>query len=394
MKQLIEVLSSPLPSGSTQQSTRLRAMVAGGISSVRRLKALFLLPAALFWAAQPMVAKTLTVGTCPGATYTTISAAVSSASAGDRVMVCPGTYPEQVTISTPLTLQGIVNGNSDRAVITVPSSGLMVNVTSVVNGLAYAAQVLVTTGLANISDMTVDGTGNNLNGSAALAGIFYASGSSGAVRRVATRQQIDNGFGIPIFGENASSTPGSLTIANCDIHDYDGLGIALLSNQAPPLFTATVKGNIITASGIGDGIEDQLGGSVTDNVIVNPSSLGISADSLAPMSISKNTITNTVNGIIADIGAGGSITSNTISGIGPFGAIILETSNNTVQSNTIENASVGIDFRCITGNAVSDNKISDAGVGISKVPSSQIVMNTYHNVDTIRANCGSSLPTP
>jgi hypothetical protein len=43
---------------------------------------------------------------------------------------------------------------------------------------------------------------------------------------------------------------------------------------------------------------------------------------------------------------------------------------------------------------VSDNKISDAGVGISKVPSSQIVMNTYHNVDTIRANCGSSLPTP
>ena len=369
-------------------------MVAGGISSVRRLKALFLLPAALFWAAQPMVAKTLTVGTCPGATYTTISAAVSSASAGDRVMVCPGTYPEQVTISTPLTLQGIVNGNSDRAVITVPSSGLMVNVTSVVNGLAYAAQVLVTTGLANISDMTVDGTGNNLNGSAALAGIFYASGSSGAVRRVATRQQIDNGFGSPIFAENASATPGSLTIANCDIHDYDGLGVLLLSNQKPPLFTATVKGNFITASGIGDGIEDQLGGSVTDNVIVNPSSLGISADSLAPMSISKNTITNTVNGIIADIGAGWSITSNTISGIGPFGAIILETSNNTVQSNTIENASVGIDFRCITGNAVSDNKISDAGVGISKVPSSQIVMNTYHNVDTIRANCGSSLPTP
>ena len=392
MKQLIEVLSSPLPSGSTQQSTRLRAMVAGGISSVRRLKALFLLPAALFWAAQPMVAKTLTVGTCPGATYTTISAAVSSASAGDRVMVCPGTYPEQVTISTPLTLQGIVSGNSDRAVITVPSSGLVVNVTSIVNGLAYAAQVLVTTGPVHISDMTVDGTGNNLNGSAALAGIFYASGSSGAVRQVATRQQIDNGFGSPIFAENASATPGSLTIANCDIHDYDGLGVLLLSNQKPPLFTATVKGNFITASGIGDGIEDQLGGSVTDNVIVNPSSLGISADSLAPMSISKNTITNTVNGIIADIGAGGSITSNTISAIGR--AIMLETSSNTVQSNTIENASVGIDFLCITGNAVSDNKISDAGVGISKVPSSQIVMNTYHNVDTIRADCGSSLPRP
>ena len=110
------------------------------------------------------------------------------------------------------------------------------------------------------------------------------------------------------------------------------------------------------------------------------------------MSISNNTITNTLQGIIASIGAGGSITSNTISAIGR--AIMLETSSNTVQSNTIENASVGIDFLCITGNAVSDNKISDAGVGISKVPSSQIVMNTYHNVDTIRADCGSSLPRP
>jgi nitrous oxidase accessory protein NosD len=343
---------------------------------------------ALVWEVQPVLGKSIIVGTCPGATFSTISAAVSSASAGDTVQVCPGTYPEQVTISTPLTLRGIISGNTDRAVITVPTGGLVVNAHSVVNGLAYAAQVLVTTGAVNISDLTVDGTGNNLNGSAAIAGIFYESGSSGTVRQMATRQQIDNGLGDPIFAENAGATPGSLTIANCSIHDFDGNGILLLSNQKPPQFTATIRGNIIAANGIGDGIEDQLGGSVTENVIVDPSSVGIGADSLASIAVSRNTVTNTLQGIIANTRTGGSITSNTITGTS-LGAILLETSNNTVQSNTIKNASVGIGFLCIKGNTVLDNTISDARVGIDKVPSSQAVTNTYHNVDTIRTDgCG------
>jgi hypothetical protein len=40
------------------------------------------------------------------------------------VLVCPGTYPEQVTISQPLTLQGITSANSAQAVIAVPGGGM------------------------------------------------------------------------------------------------------------------------------------------------------------------------------------------------------------------------------------------------------------------------------
>ncbi len=43
---------------------------------------------------------------------------------GSMVEVCPGTYPEQVVISKPLTLEGITIGNADQAVITVPNIGL------------------------------------------------------------------------------------------------------------------------------------------------------------------------------------------------------------------------------------------------------------------------------
>src|SRR5687767_10239496 len=48
-------------------------------------------------------------GACPGATYTTIQSAVNTASAGDTVKVCAGTYNENVTVPVALsnlTLEG------------------------------------------------------------------------------------------------------------------------------------------------------------------------------------------------------------------------------------------------------------------------------------------------
>jgi hypothetical protein len=75
-----------------------------------RLVAVALIAAAAASMAARASAATFVVGndpsTCPGATYTTIGAAVAAASAGDTVQVCPGVYPESVTITKPLTLVG------------------------------------------------------------------------------------------------------------------------------------------------------------------------------------------------------------------------------------------------------------------------------------------------
>ena len=83
-----------------------------------------------------------------------------------------------------MTLEGITSGNSNQAIITVPSAGLTNNEVN------YAAQVLVTAGPVNITYITVDGTGNNLDGSYALAGLFYGTGSSGVIKDVTTRFQL------------------------------------------------------------------------------------------------------------------------------------------------------------------------------------------------------------
>ena len=54
------------------------------------------------------------VGTCRPRlrSFTTIQAAVSGVPAGSTVLVCPGTYPEQVTITQPLSLQGIADSDA------------------------------------------------------------------------------------------------------------------------------------------------------------------------------------------------------------------------------------------------------------------------------------------
>jgi len=53
------------------------------------------------------------VGTCvSGTQFPTVQAAIDAASNASRVKVCPGTYPEQVTINKSLTLNGLSLGRS------------------------------------------------------------------------------------------------------------------------------------------------------------------------------------------------------------------------------------------------------------------------------------------
>ena len=117
------------------------------------------------FAGQAARASTVVVGSCkPSLTsFSTIQAAVNAAPAGSTIDVCPGTYPEQVTISAKsLTLIGIPAGTSDAAVLIPPPGGLAINATDIGGG-AVAAQIFVenSTGVT-ISHLTVDGNGNAL----------------------------------------------------------------------------------------------------------------------------------------------------------------------------------------------------------------------------------------
>src|SRR5215467_693808 len=106
-------------------------------------------------------ATTVQVGSCLShlQSYATISQAVVAVPPGSTVWVCPGLYPEQVTIAKSLTLRGALVGNTAGATITVPSGGLKQSVL-LRNGAAMFFQVLVQgapSDVITIRDLAVNG---------------------------------------------------------------------------------------------------------------------------------------------------------------------------------------------------------------------------------------------
>ncbi len=166
------------------------------------------------------------VGLCaaPGTHYTTIQAAVNAVPAGTKIEVCPGTYPEQVSITKNLTLLGIAGVSSDAAVIVPPAGGLSQTGTDIF-GNAVAAQILVTGATAvTISHLTVDGSHNGLSGcSVDPIGIHYQN-SAGTITYNAVRDQLmdpaDQGcqIGLAINVESNTGSP-AVTISNNSVRN-------------------------------------------------------------------------------------------------------------------------------------------------------------------------------
>ena len=351
-----------------------------------RPRVLFLLAIGLLLAAHPMFAANYAVGTCKPSlpSYATISAAVGAVPPFSTVEVCPGTYSEQVTIAQPLTLKGISSANAGQAVITIPGSPLAV-VTNIY-GESIAPQVAVSAGPVNISDITVDGTGNSVGSGTFLTGIFYESGSSGTVNEVTVRNLSNSGYTAGAWAENGSTTNESVTIENSSFHDIDQYGVVTENNQSPPTLFATVKGNSIETSGYI--VYWESGGSLTANVI-GGGFVGVGAFGTGP--VSGNTLANLSYGIVACCGA--TATSNKISNAS-FAGIYDDGGGDTYKSNTIAKASVGIEFNCNTP-TVTSNTINDATTGLDFVPASFSGANGFDNVFTLRTGgCGSTPTSP
>src|SRR5947209_7082213 len=110
--------------------------------------------------------RTLVVGkpgsACPGASYTTISGALSDAFPYDTVAVCSGFYPEQLVITKPVTVRSrpveTAYGPSNRVLIQPASLSDLANIQSV------AAVTVVNTTDVTIENIAIDASDNGLSG--------------------------------------------------------------------------------------------------------------------------------------------------------------------------------------------------------------------------------------
>jgi hypothetical protein len=392
----------------------------------------------VFLAGQAAHASTVVVGSCKtGLTsFATIQAAVDAVPAGSTIDVCPGTYPEQVTINgKSLTIIGVLSGTNDAAILVPPSGGLLVNASDP-TGKPVAAQVFVenATGVT-ISHLTVDGTGNALTGCGTnLIGIYYQN-SSGKIMDDVARNQIldpsdqgcDVGLGIDV--ESDSGAP-AVTVSGSSVHNYQKNGITAGGPGTGGGPVITITGNTVVGIGATPAIAQngiQIGygatGKVTGNYVIDDiytgstfAASGILIYASAGITASNNSVASTQFGIAttSDRSFGPAdntiISSNHIAGTQSFDAIDLCSNGNTADSNTISgnNAQSGIhvDDECPgpgstpsgTNNTVKNNTINEpcAGILLGSGTPNTTTPNTFFNVSftTLAGNSCTAAASP
>ncbi len=308
--------------------------------------------------------------------YTTIQAAVDAsidAAVPATIYVCPGVYPEQVTIAnTPdyepiITIQGS-NLTSGPAVIAAPST--WTGYYSQVYGWT-TAQVLVsgTTGVT-IKNITVDGAGScaslpDVGVPAISAGVMFVNNGNpetsnveaGTIQFVESRNQVpvyqpDCGFGAGILAENAY-----IKINDNVIHDVDYAGILEYGGNAQ----------------------------ILRNTISNTYT-GILSTAAHPVDVSLNVLSGMNYGIVLENGTNNvEVDKNTFGPSMSIAIYLHGAYGNYVRSNTITNPWVGISVEGVypdlpaSDNLVESNKVSNCGWACLSDSISWVGRNRFDN---------------
>jgi hypothetical protein len=200
--------------------------------------------------------------------YPTIQSAVDAANAGDKIIVLPGTYFEQVSIGIPLELRGSGAGTT---IIRAP--GILVP------GQVGTNAIVEIYGGASVTmtQLTVSGPGAGTCEEGPLEdGIHVFDGahldlSFASVTHIHNTPISDcfpNGLGITI-GDFFVST-ATATIHHSEISDFAGVGIIVFNEGS----SVTISDNVITGPGLSTvvatgGVEFIVGavGTISNNVI-------------------------------------------------------------------------------------------------------------------------------
>jgi parallel beta-helix repeat protein len=374
---------------------------------------------------------TVAVGTCQPqfTSFATITLAIAAVPPGTTIDVCPGLYPEQITINKKLTLKGVVSGNQAAAVITAPVGGVVQNSTSLATGFPIAAQILVEAATPVVlNNLVVDGSNNGITGCGLdLVGIYYRNASGSVTHASVVNQALGAGLtgcqsGLGIFVQSGGGT-STVTLSANYVHNFQKNGIT--GNEVGT--TVTVTGNTVIGQGPTMGAAEnsiQIGfgafGTVTANVVGDdvwsPDVFGDTGDAAAGIlvyaspniSVTGNTVSETQFGIVfsGDPVSGnsnsGTITSNKVATTLLYDGIDVCSNNNTVKTNTVtgsDEAGIHLDSTCGSSgfnNTLTSNTIHTACAGVLEGPGvsgNSLTSTTYINT-TNQHVTGSDQCTP
>lgn len=349
--------------------------------------------------AAPVIIVGKDLAQCPNAQFSTIQDAVNAATPGSIIRVCPGTYPEQVTIAKPLSIRG------DNGVIIQPSN-VVANSTSARTGVPVAAIVVVQDAVnVDIDDVIVDGVNNAITQCAPdFFGIFYRN-ASGTVSHAAVRNiKLGAGLtgcqsGLAIFVQSGGGGSSVVQIQDSSVHDYQKNGITAneLGTQvqiARNVVTGLGATNDIAQNGIQIGFD--AAGSVTGNTVANhvyslcvsTQSCSFTADDILVVQSDSITVEHNVAGVsqtgIAISANNSQVLSNRVFDTLVFDGIELTGNGNSALHNQITHSDEAGIFVDGNNNIVTQNQINEADFGILKTSTSTgnvIANNSFFNTD-------------
>jgi parallel beta-helix repeat protein len=373
--------------------------------------------------ALPASSQTLAVGSCKPLlkSYTTIQAAVSAATPGSTIDVCPGTYAEQVVITTPLTLRGISAPPLSAPTIVPPAGGLTAGAIQPSTSVDPVASLIAVdtngaAGAVSIQGIALNGQ-NACPSTRFVSGILYVS-TSGAISDTAIQNLGANQCdGSAIWVENDSPQPMFMTAKNNFIQSFiRGYGIGAFTGPSASTLAFLAQDNLIAQvlygavlatnsngvdatsniiDGVGYGIYVLDASTVTNNTITAPAgSLAIYVDGDGAR-VTNNTIDeNGMAGIYIAASSKVTVTSNKIIGnldelsMAPPGGpgIISLSPSVTIQSNSLAHLATGIELECNAA-TVSANTIFDTTLGVSDAAPGVTIAGNFVAVTTPQTNC-------
>ena len=274
--------------------------------------------------------------------HTSISAAVAAASPGETILVCAGTYNENVTVTkADLTLQGqdarLRPGNANLDAITVVRSGVTIQGFDISGFNSSVACGVLVAGGADRADIRDNRVHDN------ASGICLEGGTDHHVRYNVIQNNTDG-----IVGH---STTGPVEISNNTVKNSSDRGLLLSECSGG---AAAIDQNALTSNLVGMTVLHCDAATITNNTVrgpgaSTPDSEGIFVFRSTGLVLTRNLVQNFQIGVLLRIADGLTASFNSVSFNG-VGLDVVTTTGATVTRNNVSRSTT-LDCRWDTGGA-------------------------------------------
>jgi len=300
--------------------------------------------------------------------YAKIQWAVNNASAGDTIIVRPGTYNENVDVDKSLEIRSYSQNPSDTIVKASSSNDHVFYVTAdnvYISGFTMTGATGYKAGiyLYNSNNCRIE----NVKASNNWAGICLPSSSNNTIANNIVSS--NNGYGIhlssssnnTIANNNVSNNwdgiclydSSSNTIANNNVSSNNWFGIYLSGSSN------TIANNIVSSNNC-DGIYlwYSSNNTIANNIVSSNNDDGICLYDSSNNIIANNNVSNNCDGIDLSGSSNNIIANNNVSSNNDDGICLYDSSSNTIANNNVSNNWDGIWLDYSSSNTIANNNVS------------------------------------